>query len=177
MAAIFMIIDPIAGNPTPVTQTDTVAKFPLGVIARAKDFQTASTNLGAGMFQYCYGSDVTSAGYFVQIQGNQAVLASAALSASKFPHGVAAGTLSATNVYGWVQVQGMADYCRGTNSAQVVGVPMYLTNSAGILVSNVVTGNQVANVVATSAFAAAASAGSFVYQLNFPHVPGRTASQ
>jgi predicted aconitase with swiveling domain len=53
---------------------------------------------------------------------------------------------------------------------------MYLTNSAGILVSNVVNGNQVAGVVATTAMTAGSSTGSYVYQLNFPYAPGLTAS-
>jgi hypothetical protein len=173
--ATYKVVDPFIGNPTPVTATATAPQFPLGVVVRAQDQNTGTSNVGAGMFQYCQGSNVTAAGQFVHVSGNQAVLLAAANSASKFPVGVAAGNLSATNVYGWVQVQGICDYARGTNSAIAAGVPLYIAaGTAGLLLTNAVAGNLVLGVVAPNSYTSSQSA-SLTVQLNFPQVIGVTA--
>lgn len=185
MAANFKIADPIIGAPIPVSETATYGTgstasppipFPLGVSVRAVDQQTGSANLGAGVFVYARGSNVTTIGQFVQLQGNSAVLLGTVNSASKFPVGVAAGNLSATNVYGWVQVAGLCDYARGTNSSIAAGVPLYVAaGTAGYLVTNVVNGNQVLGAVLPNSYTSSQSA-SLTVQLNYPKLPGLTAS-
>lgn len=185
MAANFKIADPLIGAPLPVSETATYGTgstanppipFPLGISVRAVDANTGSANIGAGVFVYARGSNVASIGQFVQLQGNSAVLAGTVNSASKFPIGVAAGVLSATNVYGWVQVAGMCDYARGTDSSIAAGKPLYLAaGTAGYLVTNVVNGNQVLGVVAPVSYTSSQSQ-SLTVQLNYPKLPGLTAS-
>lgn len=178
--ATFKIVDPIIGAPLPVTQTSTSQLFPLGVQVKAQDQGTGSAALGAGVFQYCVGSSTASAvssiGQFVQIKGNTAGVLLEANSASKFPVGLAAGNLSNTNVYGWVQVQGMADYARGTNSSIAAGAPLYChSDYPGILVTNVSAGHQVYGAVLPVSYTSSQSA-SLTVQLNYPGILGLSAS-
>lgn len=180
MSANFKIADPLIGVPLPVSETKTAATsnipFPLGMSVHAVDKQSGSGNLGAGVFVYARGSNVASVGQFVHLMGNSAVLLAAANSASKYPVGVAAGVLSATNVYGWVQVQGLCDYARGTNSSIAAGVPIYIcAGSAGYLVTNVVNGNQVNGAVLPNSYTSSQSQ-SLTVQLNYPRVLGLSAS-
>lgn len=173
--ANYVIADPFIGAPLPVTETKTAAAWPVGLQVRAYDRQSGTANVGAGVFQYVAGSNVTAIGQFVQLQGNNAKLLTAGDSASKFPIAVAAGNLSSTNVYGWVQIQGIADYARGTNSAIAAGVPLYIAaGSAGYLLTNVVAGNHVHGVICPVSYTSSQSQ-SLTVQLNYPCVIGVTA--
>lgn len=177
----FIMIDAVAGAPGAMSDTGTDQKFPLGYIARAEDKQTGASSLycGVGEFIYAAGSNVASIGQFVQVQeapgANTALLLAAGNSASKFPVGVAAGVLSATNVFGWVQVQGLCDYARGANTSIAAGLPLYIcAGTAGLLVTNAVAGNQVLGAVAPVSYTSSQSA-AFVVQLARPFVAGVTA--
>jgi len=183
MAANFIIAEPFMGA-VPVTQTDSFdvtagshLKHRLGLQVRAFDNQTGSLNLGAGVFQYCAASGAaTSAGRgdWVQIVGRSAIPVDAANSESRFPLGVAAGNLSRSDVAGWVQIQGLVDYGKCTDSAVVAGNALYVcAGTTGLLLSNSVNGNQVFGAVAfTSASSSASRAAS--YQLNYPRMLGST---
>jgi hypothetical protein len=173
----------------PVSQTDTVQRFGLGLQVRAANFGTGTgtrSNLeGGGIFQYCQGSDVTTAGQFVQIQGNSAVLLAAAASESRFPVGVAAGPLSATNVYGWVQVHGVCDYVLTTNEDHTAGKPFYINaGTAGLVQSTPAAGNNIEGAVNLVAFSSSGATGvgtdllysNLTVQLRFPHVLGSSAA-
>lgn len=175
----FQFIEQYPGLPGPVTATDSAPRVPLGLRARAVDV-SAITSGGApaayGVFEYCRGSNIASKGQFCQINNGSAVLLDAANSASFFPIGVAAGVLSATNVYGWVQREGQCDYARGTNSAIAAGVPLYIcAGTTGLLVTNVVAGNHVQGVVAPVSYTSSQSA-SLTVQLQNPFVVGLSAS-
>jgi hypothetical protein len=183
----FMITDPLVGAPQPVTATATYGTgstanppipFPLGISVKAVDRQTGSGNIGAGVFVYCRGasaSAVSSIGQFVHIWNGSAVLLAHANSASMFPIGVAAGVLSATNVYGWVQVAGNCDYARGTNSSIAAGVKLYVAaGTAGYLVTNAAGGEQVNGVVAPVSYTSSQSQ-SLTVQLNYPRILGVSA--
>ena len=177
----FIMCRPQAGAPGAMSATGTDPLWPMGGIARASDNATgaSSLNCGAAEFIYCCGSDIASIGQFVQIaQGAgscKALILDSANSASKFPVGVAAGKLSATSVYGWVQIQGLCDYARGTNSSIAAGAPLYFCVTAGLLDSVVDTGSQIANVVCPVSYTSSQSA-SMTVQLNRPFNPGLTAS-
>jgi hypothetical protein len=187
MAANFIVADPIIGVPVPVSQTYTFnatagspPPFPLGLQVQAVDNQSGSTNLGAGRFQFCQGystaSAVSSAGQWVQIRGNTAWLLLHAQSSSRFPVGVAAGPLSNTNVCGWVQVQGQADYVRGNGVDLAAGNPLYiLAATAGVLQTVASAGAQVFGAVAPNSAALALSNGSWTVQLNYPGLIGLSA--
>jgi cell shape-determining protein MreC len=170
----FKIVEPEIGAPSPVSATATVQGWPLGYLARAADQQTGSANFGAGQFIYCQGSNVASVGQFVQIQNNSAVLLTNNIS-QKFPVGVAAGVLSATNVYGWVQVQGLCDYARGTNSSIAAGVALYGGSVNGYVNSASVDGGFVLGLVAPVSYTSSQSQ-SLTVQLNFPVVHGSSAA-
>jgi len=122
MAANFKIIEPGIGN-QPVTLTQTVSQFPLGLEVQAVDMAsgsaaTGSGNLGCGRFVYCVGSGASapSRGDLVFMKGNTVMKAGSASTASWLPLGIAAGDITATNVYGWVQVAGMCDYAKMENA-------------------------------------------------------------
>jgi hypothetical protein len=192
MAAKYMIADPIIGVPVPVSQTYTFNSvtslgaivgppFPFGLVAKAVDNQSGSTNLGAGQFIFAAGystaSAVSSAGQWVQLRGNTAWLALHAQSASKFPMGVAAGPLSNTNVCGWVQIQGIADYVRGNSANAGAGAPLYLiAATAGVLQSVASAGAMVLGAVYPVTADATLSNGAWTAQLNYPQMVGLTAS-
>ena len=188
MAANFIVADPIIGVPVPVSQTYTFnatagspPPFPLGLQVQAVDNQSGSSNLGAGRFQFCQGystaSAVSSAGQWVQVRGNTAWLLLHAQSASKFPVGLAAGPLSNTNVCGWVQVQGLADYVRGNSDAAAAGKPLYcIAATAGILQSVASAGAMVLGAVFPNSADVSLSNGSWTAQLNYPQNVGLTAS-
>lgn len=173
MAASYVIVNSI-GAVSPVSATETSKRFPLGVEMVAIDNQTgaSSVNLGAGRFVYCQGSDVTALGQFVHISSNSAVQLAAANSTCEWPVGVAAGNLSATNVFGWVQVQGLCDYARGTNSSIAAAQQLYVcAGTVGLLVTNVVTGNRVQGVAAYASYTSSQSK-SLSVQLNYPRIVG-----
>lgn len=170
----FVIADPAIGAPSPISQADTVQRWPLGFIARGVDNASGSAQLGAGMFQYVQGSNVSSAGALVQIQNNSAVLLTNNVG-SKFPVGVVGAALSATNLYGWVQVQGICDYARGTNSAIAAGAPLYGGSFAGIAHTASVASGFLNGIVAPVAYTSSQSL-SLTLQLQYPTLMANSAS-
>lgn len=172
----FMVVDPFIGNPTPVSATATSAQFPIGLIARAEDKLTGASSLyrGCGEFIYAQGSNVTVIGQFVMVSNGSAVLLASANSGSAFPIGVAAGNLSASNVFGWVQVQGICDYAQGTNSSIAAGAPLYYAATAGIVNSVSALGSRIQGVVAPNSYTSSQSA-SLTVQLFRPFNAGLTA--
>jgi hypothetical protein len=104
----------------PVSSTGTVQQLPLGYVAQAQDLQSGSGAMGCGRFVYVVGvaSNASSPirGDLCLIKGNTVQKAGMASSGSYFPVGIAAGSISGTNVYGWVQVRGLCDYANMENA-------------------------------------------------------------
>jgi hypothetical protein len=184
-----VIADPTIGVNMPVTVTgtygtaETAAKppFPFGLQVRAFDNGTGTARTAAGVFQFAHGYSTASSaarGQFVQIRGNSAWILLAAQSNTMAPVGVAAGDLSNTNVWGWVQVQGIADYCTYAGSDVPAGKPQFVAAATGgIVLSNQVAGNQVYGVYAPVSLNSTGSAlNKGTYQLNYPFLAGLTAS-
>lgn len=124
--------------PGPVTNTDSTPQAPIGLEVDAIDRAAASSGGPAwGKFVYARGSNVASAGQFVQIVNGSAVLLASANSALRYQIGVCPTVLSATNVYGWVQVRGLADYVRANASNVEVpaGSAAYVCGTAGAVIS------------------------------------------
>jgi len=166
--------DPFGGGA--VSDIDTVKRFPLGIEVQGVRVGTGSADtvpgFEAGVFKYMQGSNVASVGQFVHISQGSAVLLANANSASKFPIGIACAVLSATNQYGWVQVEGVADYGRGTNSSIAAGAPLYLAaGSAGIAVSVVTSGNMIVGAVLPASYTSSQS-NAMTVQLFRPHMVG-----
>lgn len=172
-----------------ITESGTAQRFPLGMVVRGFNAGTATgtkSNIqGGAIFQYCRGSDVSSAGQFVQIQGNSAVLAAAAAGASYFPIGVAAAPMTATNVFGFVQIHGICDYVLSTNEDHTAGNPLYINaGTAGLVQSTPVAGQNIEGAVNLVAFSSSGATGTgtdllysnLTVQLRFPHIVGTTDS-
>lgn len=161
----------------PVTATHSTPQAPLGIEVDGIDrnFSTASGG-GAGRFVYCRGSNVASAGQFVHIQNGSAVLLASANASLAFPVGCCPTVLSATNVYGWVQVQGRVDYATHTNTGVTAGIPQYIGATAGQLVSNAAAGQRVQGVAVPYNQTATATNLSYVYDLNRPFIVGASAA-
>jgi hypothetical protein len=101
-----------------------------------------------------------------------------------WPAGIAAGPLSATNVYGWVQVHGVCDYVLSTNEDHTKGNPLYVNaGTSGLFQSTPVAGQNVQGAVNMVAFsssagtAAGATQTALTVQLRFPIIVGTTDSQ
>lgn len=171
----FIAIAPTLGNPSPVSLTNTSQMFPVGqtIMCEDRGSGASSVNRGAGEFVYLRGSNVTTIGQFVHISNGSAVLLASANSGSFFPIGVAAGVLSASNVFGWVQIAGACDVAIGTNSSVAAGVPLYLAATAGVLISTPGAGSKVQGVCAIASFTSSQS--SMIVQLNRPQVLGASA--
>jgi hypothetical protein len=90
--------------------------------------------------------------------------------------GVACGALSATNVYGWVQVQGRADYCKATNHSFAAGVPLFFASTAGYIGTVSGAASRVIGIVAPVSNASSLSAGSMTFELNRPFNFAQSAS-
>lgn len=189
--ANFLVVDPILGVPTPVSVTNTTRQFPLGLTVRAEDQNALGTGtaskyggvgsvyyLGAAEFVYCQGSNVSSRGMFCQIVSNSAIILSSDNSASFYPIGLAAGALSATNVYGWVQIAGIADYATGSNTDFGVGGRVALASVNGQIGSVTAVGSRIHGIVVISSYANAksASAPNMTVQLQRPFIIGITQS-
>jgi hypothetical protein len=165
----YVIVSPFV-SPGPVTETHTAPKAAIGLEVDAVDRAPGTDNVGAARFVYARGSNVASAGQFCHRVNGSAVLLASANSASAYPIGVAAGALSATNVYGWVAVQGRVDFARGTNTAPTSAVPMYFGGTAGNVQTNVTTGLLIQGLMGVpgQTNTASASAGFYKYDLNRP---------
>lgn len=168
----YVVADPFIGAPTPVSVTDTVARWPLGLEVRAVDNGSGSAQIGGAVFRYCQGSDVGTSGLVVYIQNNSAVKLAAA---QPFPVGVAAGVLDGTSKYGWVQVQGICDYGRGTNVALTSVNPVFIGTAGGFLVSGSVANSRIIGMVAGANYTSSQSL-SMTLELNRPYVQNLTAS-
>lgn len=171
--ANFVIADPTIGGGMPVTATSTLPAAPVGYYARAFD-NTSSGAVGAGQFVYCRGSNVTAAGQFVHISNGSAVLLNSANSTCWWPIGVAAGNLSATNVFGWVQVQGKCDYALISNTSVAANAYICFASTAGQVGSVTALGSRINGIAVPNSFTSSQT--SLTVYLDFPKAIGLTAS-
>lgn len=178
MAYIFL--DPKIGTLDTPAQTGTERRWPLGLEADAMDYPFGASSAPAlGKFVYCQGvATGGTAGALVQYAGFSASVMSAANSASRLPMGFAAGPLTGTAVYGWVQVAGIVTNAYGTNESFAAGIPLYLNATAGQICSVTSLGNHLQGVCVYKSLASTQVNGSSAYlQIHYPHIAGLTASQ
>ena len=168
----YNFLDPKVGVLQGPTASGTDKLHPLGMQAAAYD-----SALGFARFVYVCGSNVAAAGALVCYPGFTAKAMSTALSASRLPLGVAGAILTATSHYGWVQVDGKATNCFGTNSAHAVGVNLYVGGNAGQIVSNTSLGNKIHGMFQyTSVASSSAANSSLSVQMHNPQIFGLVAS-
>lgn len=176
----YIIADPlIAGGVASATGTSQLA--PLGYRARALDNATGGTsvNHGAAEFVYCRGSNVTAIGQFVHVSGGASGGVSAVLLASGnstvfWPIGVAAGNISATNVFGWVQVWGVCDYATASNTSVAANAYIALGSTAGQVGSVTALGSRINGIAVPVSFTSSQT--SLTVFLDNPKIIGVTAS-
>lgn len=124
----YQFIQPGAGFQG-VSNTGTVQNLRLGFIAGAVD-----PTYGYAEFMYVQGASASAptAGDLCLVQGGVAQQAVSGNTASQGVIAFAPAALSATNVYGWVQVYGVADYCKlATAATGAVGVALCIGTTAG----------------------------------------------
>ena len=167
----YVIISPHA-VPGPVTVTHSSPQCAIGLEVDAVDRAAATSGgLAYGKFVYCRGSNGDSNGRFVNIVNGSAVLLNSASSNIPYPIGAAPVSLSATNVYGWVQVKGHADYLRGTNTAPEAALPFYVCGTAGYVITNIAVGSRIHGILAPAQTnTVASSSGGYRYFLDRPYV-------
>jgi hypothetical protein len=175
--ANFKIAAPQMGAPSPVSVTGTSQQWPLGYIARAIDYQTTATatasDCGVGEFLYAIGATAgapQSAGQLVMLSGNSAMLAGTVNRLSNLPLGIAAGAISASNVYGWVQVKGICDYAFMSNHAVAVGASAFVASTAGNIASTQGATGAAIYGIAFPVSATSAQSRSLTVALNYPHM-------
>ncbi|MEY2667681.1 MAG: hypothetical protein RJA59_319 [Pseudomonadota bacterium] len=171
----YKVINPV--GPVALSDTATVQQFPLGFKVDAVKIGSASNDSGGyGRFMYAQGSNVASAGQFVNIFNGSAVLLASGNSSSFGPIGVAAGVLSATNAYGWVQMEGYVDYYRHTNVAGAVNIPIYYGSTAGQIGTVSVTGSRIEGIFVPNSWTSSQSASVTLYLDGAVRVRGITAN-
>jgi hypothetical protein len=177
----YKFLDPKIGLLDAPSVTGTTPLWNLGQKALAADASPLGTAAPpcVGEFVYCKGvASGGTAGALVQYAGYSASVMSAANSASRLPLGFAAGPLTATNVYGWVQVAGIVTNAYGTNEAFAAGIPLYLNATAGQVCSVTSLGNFLQGVHVYRSLASTQVNGSSAsLQINYPMLAGLTASQ
>ena len=167
----YKIVEPQIGAPSPASATATVQQWPLGYVARGEDFATGSARLGDGLFQYCIGASAgqpQSRGQLVQIRGYSAALAGTVNRLSNFPLGLAAGPISGSNVYGWVQVRGLADYAKASNHDIAVGASAFVGSTTGMIATTQGATGAAIYGIAFPISATSTQSQSITIDLNFP---------
>lgn len=185
----YVAIDPIVApafseSGTFATASGKYPPLPLGYEVRFKDNQTGSGNAGGAVAVMCQGSNVTAAGQFVQITNGSAILLDSGNSLSRLPIGIAGAPMSATNVWGWVGVQGKFDNGAFTNVAASVTHPIAFGSTAGQIgtvtgVGSEIRGLAIENAYTSTDGSATSLAGSYcalTVRLNRPWVLVRGAT-
>jgi hypothetical protein len=175
----YKFYDPLIGQPV-VSGTGTwgtapgqAAPLPFGFIGEAVD-----PTYGYAEFVFVKGpasGSSAAAGDAVQILPNFAVqqLASGS-TATQGPVGIAPAALSATNVYGWVQVMGVCDYAKmGTQGTAAVGLPVVIGSTAGRLQSTAGATGYIINGLKVSQYSTTANSNSAVLGMYYPIFDGR----
>lgn len=171
MSAYQIVTPGVIGQPS-VSATNTSQLFPLGFIADAVD-----PTYGAGQFMYVRGASASAptAGDVCILTGFSAGQAVSGNTASQGAVGVAPAALSNTNVYGWVQVQGVCDFAKlATAGTGAVGVGLCIGTTAGRAQTTAgATGYRIDNAW-ISQYTTTANSNSGIVNLAWPSYNGTT---
>src|SRR5712664_375242 len=131
MASSYQFIEPGAGFPG-VSATGTVQLMRLGLVAGAHD-----PIFGYAEFAYVRGATASfpTAGDACMVDGAwRAMQAVSGNTGSRGPVGLAPAAMSASNVFGWVQIMGVMDYANmGTQGTAAAMLPVVIGTTAGRL--------------------------------------------
>ena len=182
----YVPVDPVAGAPayastgTFATASGVFPPLAFGHEAKFRDNQSGSANSGGAVALFCQGSNVASAGQFVMISNNSAVLLDSGNSTCFLPIGIAGGAMTATNVYGWVGVEGKFDNGAFTNVIFAANGRVALGSTAGQVGSVTALGSGIRGIVPTQSYTSTDGSGvgyrALSVQLARPFIIGVTAS-
>lgn len=171
MASSYQFIEPGAAFPG-VSATGTVQLMRLGLIAGAHD-----PTFGYAEFMYVRGSSnsVPTAGDGCLIDGAyRAQQLVSGNTVSRGPVGLAPAALSATNVFGWVQVMGVADFVNmGTQGTTAAGFPVVVGTTAGRLQTTAGATGFLINGLYVSQYSTTANSNSGILFAYYPVYDGR----
>jgi hypothetical protein len=176
----YLVADDMAGVPaysasgTFATSAGVYPPVPFGMEVRFKDNQTGSGNAGGCVGVMCQGSNVTAAGQFVQVVSNSAILLDSANSASFYPIGIAGAPMSATNVWGFVGLEGLFDNGAFTNVSFAANARVALASTAGQIGSVTALGSGIRGIILPVSFTSSQT--NLTVQLARPFIVGITAS-
>lgn len=174
----YKLFDPVVGLPgisgsaTWGTGAGQAPAVPFGFIAGAVD-----PTYGYAEFMLVKGASASApaAGDAVLINGDYAAMqVVSGNTASQGPVGIVPAALSATNVYGWVQVFGVCDYAKlGTQGTGAAGLPVVIGTTAGRLQTTAGSTGYIVNGLKISQYSTTANSNSAIVQLYYPVYDGR----
>ena len=162
----------VSGSATWGTSPGQAPAAPFGLIADALD-----PTYGYAEFMLVKGASASAptAGDACLINGDYAAMQLVSgNTASQGPVGIAPVALSATNVYGWVQVAGICDYAKmGTQGTAAAGLPVVIGTTAGRLQSTAGATGYIINGLKVSQYSTTANSNSAILQMYYPIYDGR----
>ena len=159
---------PIAGI-QPIASTSSTANHPYGAVINASD-----TTYGGGTFVYLKGVTSTVVGSVVSynlLTGATTLVPNTANLGAPLAVAMAACT---TGLYGWYQVGGTA-VIKKTGVKVNPAVKLYLSGTAGRLMSTAASGKQVLELITSNAATVASATSTVTALIQWPVAQGATA--
>lgn len=169
--ATWVITESEIGYPA-IGSTATVAGVPLGTVIAAKD--TSTSGQGACRFIYLKGVTSTVAGSVVtynQLTGATTLVPNTANLGS--PLAVAMGATT-TGLYGWYQIGGAA-VIKKTAVKVSPAVKLYISGTAGRLMSTAASGKQVLELITNNAATVLSATSTITALIQYPVAQGAVA--
>lgn len=154
----------------PIADTSTTQNHPFGTIVRAKD--TSANALGEGEFMYVKGVASGALRAWVGYR-SKAGLTTLAVADGNYPIGVMMSALSATTLFGWIQIKGAA-IAKCLTAFADNGV-VYLTSTAGSVDDASVIGDVVHNAVGRNGGTVTIGDLAGVFEINRPYSENRVS--
>lgn len=172
MASNYQWLEPAAALPG-VSVTATSQAVRLGLIGGAYD-----PTYGYAEFIYCCGASASAPtagdGVMILQPGFSAIQLASGNTASQGEVGIAVAAMSATNVFGWVQIYGIADYAKmGTQGTAANGLPVVIGTTAGRLQSTAGATGYIINGLKVAQYSTTANSNSAILNLAWPVYDGR----
>ncbi len=164
----YIITDPEIGMPG-ITSTASVAALPMGTIVQGKD-----STYGSGRFIYLKGVTSTVVGLVVsynQLTGATTHVPSTANLGVPLAVAMSACT---TGLYGWYQIGGAA-VIKKTAVKVSPAVKLYISGTAGRLMSTAASGKQVLELITNNAATVLSATSTITALIQYPFAQGATA--
>lgn len=173
MAANWVITDPEAGYPG-ITTIGTTGYPPIGTVVRAKDTSTSGQGGCAFILLKCFSAQVVgNVVTYNQLTGATTAVPSTANLDAPLAVAMVANTSGTTN-YGWFQVGGAA-IIKKTAVKVSPSVPLYISATAGRLMSTAASGKQVMNMRTNNAATVLSATSTITALMQFPFAQGAVA--